>query len=631
MTHAYSALALVAVVACSSPAQPTEAAPAPAAKPAPTPAAAPAGHADVKQVGDAFAIGAAPLRVGGAELTGAIALSVRGNVVAVEDSHAVRAWNLTTGEPIQSIAPVDGEPAALSPAIALSPDGKYLAIGATKGTHVTGPKSFVASCVTPHAFSQDSAFLVCDTQVLQVWSVADQKLVAKAPDDGGISSPRDAQLTADQKAIVWVTDHEILRWDIGGKAAASLYKSRDPISSAAISASGTHAVVSSHPPGTYKRTALLVELATGKTTPIGDAYTMAISPSGARVAVAVGPEVRVLDRAGKPVWTGKGTGAVQRLAFAGDRDDVLAFVESGTIHVVDVPKGERTFVQPSRFAGWAGEGAIATQRDGRLDKLDLATGTWSALDRAPVDTVGGAPAWATWLAPGVAAEPPAATDKCQPTLRVWTPKGGDRTVTAPCTDGAPGWTLGSGWVGALAKSIATVIDPVTGKVVASLPIEKPTPDKPEFAHEYVAAAFAPNALAVLSRGPQVTHGSGDPHEDALHQLAPKCEVDLTGDCWKEYFVTMYSLDGAPAQRWQLAVRNDRATELAPQASTVAIDHAGKRALIGTADGAIVVVSSATQTRVVRQHLSRIVRIVVSPGDGWVFSEDASGVQRVWKL
>jgi hypothetical protein len=26
-----------------------------------------------------------------------------------------------------------------------------------------------------------------------------------------------------------------------------------------------------------------------------------------------------------------------------------------------------------------------------------------------------------------------------------------------------------------------------------------------------------------------------------------------------------------------------------------------------------------------------VRIVVSPGDGWAFSEDASGVQRVFKL
>lgn len=628
MTHAHSSLALVAVFACSSPAQPTEAAPAPAAKPAPPPATSPPGHADVIKVGDAFAIGAAPLHVGGAELTGSIALSVRGNVVAVEDSHAARTWNLTTGEPNQTIAPVDAEPAALSPAIALSPDGKYLAIGATRGTHVTGPKSFVASCVTPHAFSRDSTLLVCDTQVLQVWSVAEQKLVAKAPDDGGISSPRDAQLTADQKAIVWVTDHEILRWDIGGKAATSLYKSGDQISSAAVSASGTHAVVSSHPPGTYKRTALLVELATGKTTPIGDAYTMAIAPSGTRVAVAVGPEVRVLDGAGKPVWTGKGAGPVQRLAFAGDRDDVLAFVENGNIHVVDVAKGERSYPQPSRFAGWAGEGAIATQRDGRVEKLDLATGTWSGLDRAPVESVGGAPAWATWVAAGVAAEPLAPDDACRAKLRVWTPKGGDRTITAPCTAGAPGWMLGGGWVGALAKSVVTVIDPVTGKTVASLPIEKPRPD---FAHEYVAAAFAPTAVAVLSRGPQVTHGSGDPHEDALHQLAPKCEVDLTGDCWNEYFVTMYALDGAPAQRWQLAVRTDRPTELAPQASTIAIDHAGKRALIGTADGAIVIVSSATQTRVVRQHLSRIVRIVVSPGDGWAFSEDASGVQRVWKL
>jgi hypothetical protein len=273
---------------------------------------------------------------------------------------------------------------------------------------------------------------------------------------------------------------------------------------------------------------------------------------------------------------------------------------------------------------------IATQRDGKLEQFDLAKGTWSALAKPPVDTVVGAPSWATWLAGGVAAAPPAG-EKCQPKLRVWTPKGGDKTLAAACTEGSPGWKLGDGWVIALAKTVATVFDPATGKSIGALPVEKPTPDKPEFAREYFAAAAAPTALALLSRGPQVTHGSGDPHSDALHQIQPKCVADLTGDCWKEYFIALYSLDKKPALLWQLAVANDRPTEHAPQASQIAIDHAGKRVLVGTDDGAIVIASSATQTAVQREQLSRIVRIVVSPGDGWAFSEDASGVQRVFKL
>jgi len=54
-------------------------------------------------------------------------------------------------------------------------------------------------------------------------------------------------------------------------------------------------------------------------------------------------------------------------------------------------------------------------------------------------------------------------------------------------------------------------------------------------------------------------------------------------------------------------------------------------LIGTTDGAIEIASSPTATTIKRLHFAGIVRIVVSPSGGWVFSEDAAGVQRVWQL
>jgi len=37
------------------------------------------------------------------------------------------------------------------------------------------------------------------------------------------------------------------------------------------------------------------------------------------------------------------------------------------------------------------------------------------------------------------------------------------------------------------------------------------------------------------------------------------------------------------------------------------------------------------TRLEALHHAPITRIDVSPGDGWVFTEDAEGEQRIWRL
>lgn len=631
---AFSVAALV-ISGCSKSPPQSEASPAPKAIGAP---AAPAvhgasGHDDVTLGSDVITIGAVPLQIGSDTSLGEVALSVRGNIVVAEDTESVRTWELTSGQPIKVIPPIDDNPAAQTPQIALANDGSALAIGSTKQVRVVGKRDInIGSCIVPRAFSHDARLLVCHTRIPEVWNVVDNKRVAKAPDNGIFKIPQAAQFTADDKAVVWATDHELVKWDIGSGAVATVYKSADEMTNVVFAAGGGHAFVSSRAPGSTKFTAAVVELATGKATTVGDALTGAVSADGARVALVQSGEVRLLEVATKKlVWSAKAVTPVQRLAFSGDGDS-LAYVEGGRVHVFD-GKAARTYDAPSRFAGWVAEGVIATQRAGKLEQVTLATQAWIALDKAPaVDHVDGGPPWATWQEKGIAAEPPS-SGACAAKLRVWTAKGGDKTLKATCAENAPGWVLGDGWAIAVAKVVATVFDAGTGKSIGALAADKPRIVKPEFARDFVAAAVAPFALALVSRGAQLpVPGTLDPRQDVLHQTESSCNVDLSGSCWNDFVVGVYSLGKSAKLAWQIKVTNDRPTELATQASgAIAFDHAGKRVLIGTTDGAIEIASSPTATTVKRLHFARIVRIIVSPGDGWVFSEDAAGVQRVWKL
>jgi hypothetical protein len=643
---------LVLAVAAGCGKSTTEAAPSPSPTPLPSPAkAAPklAGHADVRAVGktaggaEVLAVGQPRFQLGNDTSLGG--LELRGGVVAAEDSHSVVVWELGAGDVVARVAPGDESPAAPTPSIALSPDGAWLAVGSQKQVRVLkrpfDKVDFTTPCMIGRAFSHDGKLLACHQRVPEIWTVAGKKLVAKAPDDALVRMPRGAQFSADDRALYWVTDHEIVRWEFAGsKAVTTVYKSADEIANVVFAAGADRAFVSTRAPKTYKKLAALVDLATGKATSLPDGLNGAVSRDGSRVAVLAAGEVRVLDAASsKVVWSGKYAAPVQRIAFAGDAD-VLAYVEGGHVHVVDLASGPRTYDAPSRFAGWIAEGVIATERDGVLEQLNLSTHAWSKADRAALDIKppAGMPAWVKWLiaAPNGAVGAEAKPAACAPKLRVWTPKGGEKTLKLACSTVAervdPGWEIGGGRVVGVANTLATLFDPATGKTIAALAVEKPRIAKPKLAHEYAAAALSPagNALALISRGPQLP-APGTPD---VHDAEQGCVVDLSGECWPEYLLAVYALDGTPKQLWQARVDNGSAPELSPQASgAVAFDHAGKRVLVGMTDGAIEIAaaSSATGAKVERLHHARITRIVVSPGDGWVLSEDAAGEQRVWKL
>jgi hypothetical protein len=690
MTVSLRLFPLAVLAACGrSPA--TEAAPAP--KPAPTspPETAPArttvpstGHPDVRadvrvlsvkstSGGAVVAIGHPPLHLGDDSSLGGLELSARGGIVAAEDSGWIDLWELASGAIAGRIEPLDESPAAWAPTLALSPDATWLAVGSTNKARILKQPydkvDFTTPCSEVRAFSHDSKLLECHQRLPEIWNVAEHKLVAKAPEGSLVRMPHATQFSADNRALFWTTDHEIVRWDFATSGAVTtVYKTDNEIAFTSFAGGGAHAFVSTHPPKTYKRPAFLVDLTTGKASPLPDGYHGAVSPSGTRVAVFGVGEVRVIDVASnKVVWSVKYGQPPQRIAFAGD-DDLLGYVESGRTHVVDLARGERRYDAPSRFAGWIAEGQVAIERGGVLEQLALAGSTWSPADRAALAAIDvhapqAMPAWATWLTAAptggvVAAEanarhelaPAARADApCDPKVRVWTAKGGEKTLKITCSkvEGRvdPGWELGGGWVAGVTNAVATLFDPSTGKSVAALAVESRSAD-PKLAHEWVAMALSPagNAVALISRGPQMPpQSTGDPHEDAMHasERGPHCVVDLSGACRSEYMLTAYSLGGSPKQVVQARLDNGRGAELAPQASgAITFDHAGKRLLVGMNDGAIAIVQVASGAsegagkgagKIERLHHTRIARMVVSPGDGWVMSEDAAGEQRIWKL
>lgn len=82
-------------------------------------------------------------------------------------------------------------------------------------------------------------------------------------------------------------------------------------------------------------------------------------------------------------------------------------------------------------------------------------------------------------------------------------------------------------------------------------------------------------------------------------------------------------------RFQLA--DDEAGGLVFRGKQV-VAQQGNRVLLGLAGGAVQVwnVVAHTDHSIELQHFS-ITRLSVAPGDGWAFSQDAAGEQRLWRL
>ncbi|TMQ04974.1 MAG: hypothetical protein E6J91_41915 [Deltaproteobacteria bacterium] len=610
--------------------------------------------------GDVIGIGQPRMQLADDSSLGGLALRTRAGLAIAEDAGWITLWNLATGEVSRRIEPIpELDPLAVT--FAISPDAAWLAIGSNSKTRVFSRPfdqiAFTASCSQARAFSHDSKLFVCHGRLPEVWNLSDRKLVAKAPDAAlPLRMPKAVQFSTDDRSLYWATDHDLIRWDFATTGATtSVYKSRDEIANAVFSEGSNTAFVSTRPSGSYKRASVLVDLTSGQASASASEYTGAVSSSGKYLIYGAGTEVRVVDAAtSKTVWSAKQTSVVQRVAFASDVD-LVGFVAGKRLNIVDLPTGPRSYDAPSRFAGWLAEGVVAIERDGKLEQLTLADRTWKPVDRSALAVKTDAPAWASWIAPGgaVAAEPSPRHDvapdvrsstPCAAKLRVWTPKGGAKVLAMTCTGAAsadPGWEIGGGWAVGVGTRTAIMYDAASGRRVGSLNVERPRIDKAKFAHAFWTMALSPagNFLALISRGPELPpDGNPDPREDAMHIAESRdkidCVTNMSGECRMEYFLTLYILAGTPKQAWQARVEHKQGPdERAAQPSSVAFDHSGKHLIVGMSDGEIQVMSTSTAgpKHVERFHHGPILRLIASPGDGWVFSEDAAGQQRLWRL
>ena len=609
---------------------------------------------------EVLGIGQPRMRLADDDALGRLALRSHANLALAEDARWVTIWSLVSGAVIQRIAPLP-ELDPLPTTFAISPDAGWIAVASGGKTRVFmrpfDQVAFTSSCSTARASSHDSKLLACHGLVPEVWDVAAHKLAASPP---GFGSPKHRpiglQFSTDDRSLYWATNQDIVRWDFATSGAlTTIYKSRDKISNVVFSEGSNTAFISTIASGASKHVSALVDLDTGQTSAPAGVFTAAVSASGKRLMYAGYDSVRVVDAAaGDVVWSTASPAIPQRVAFANDAD-LVGFVEGKRLHVVDLASGPRKYEAPSRFAGWLEEGVAAIDRNGTLEQLALADRTWSSADRGRLTIKTGAPAWASWAAPGgtVAAErsprhetPPDArsTAPCAPKLRVWTPKGGAKTVAMTCAGPEsedPGWDIGGGWVVGVGTKSVVVYDATSGKRTGAVSVERPRIDKPKFARAFTDMALSPagNFLALVSRGPELPpEGNPDPREDALHIAESQDKVDcvlaLSGECRPEYFLALYKLDGAPKQAWRARLEEQQGPDAyAAQPTAIAFDHAGAHVLVGMSDGEIQVMSTSSPDapHVERFHHGPITKLVVSPGDAWVFSEDSAGQQRIWRL
>jgi hypothetical protein len=230
---------------------------------------------------------------------------------------------------------------------------------------------------------------------------------------------------------------------------------------------------------------------------------------------------------------------------------------------------------------------------------------------------------------------------------VWTAKGGERTFSLVEEDVVhdPCWRIEGGRVVAANVSDIAVYGAVTGRKLLALNVGVPPVPKPEFAHKYFEVSVSPTGshLALWWRRANVW-----PPPSPDEQRAPAWASYLSegpvpsstcvDGCDDEYFAELWTLGAKPQRLWRHRYAGEpTAMPTWPKSkiasAPIAFSHDGRHVLLGFDDGEIIIQSVRRKqaVRVERLHRAPIKRIVVSPDDRYVFSEDFEGEQRFWPL
>jgi WD40 repeat protein len=615
-----------------------------------------------------IAIGKPRLQLGDEQFTEVFVRSGSRKVFAV-DRDEIKVWDLDTGVLSQQIAAL--APTDVAVRLVVSPDGRWIAGGSfSKLMLLKAPFDkvlFTVDLARPMDFTAASTKLAVDALTPSFVDLARQQRSSPLP-KAPVNSIATYAVWSDEagEVVYWIRDVQVLRWTRATNQLDVVYTPPRKLAGAVLPLGGAAVAIISDGSELQRLDLVTGRVATimATTSPFFD-----VSPSGERVIVKDKQYMRVVDVATRQeVWSVKSPIHALNVAFADD-EDVIAYLEGNVIRIVDLAKGPRVYPAPSRFAGWLGAGIAAIDRGGTLSQRtlpDLEVGPLDAAARAP-SAPAGAPAWATWVTPGpggaVAAEPSPRHEApferrwvptCATRLRVWTARGGVRTFKLRLTEENlgithvdPCWEIGGGYVVAATRKLVTVYAAATGKLIAKIDVGRPPVDKPQFEHEVWAVAVSPTGdhLALWWRRADVwAPEQEDPRRDVMHIAESndpdriQCDVTTNGECTQEYFAEVWSLKGKPRRVWQTrfdAKRSTTRTWPLPKIASgpIAFTHDGKHVLFGFDDGDVVIrsVTDPPATRVETLHRAPITRLEVSPDDGWVFSEDRAGEQRIWKL
>lgn len=584
---------------------------------------------------------------------GALAIVSAKNVVIAANGGWISVFDLATGSAVRAIPPAKPTTSTGERLVhfATSADGTWLAASQGYETRVwkwpyAKPEFTAASCLAPCAISHDAKLLACDGgQGPEIWDLAAGKRIVEALKQG--DGAESCAFSANDRSISWAGGRAVMRWQFADRAAPKrVLATAELIRHAAFARDASRVVLAIGNIMAPQVKNTLLELATGKTTTLG-AGDYELDATGTLAAIRKLHELDVVKLA-----TGKLVGKAElRLIRAGPvrfADQLLAYFDGSTLRIADLPALNVRKYPGSKFAGWLGDDAIGLDFAGSLFRLALGSGAWSPGDRANLSAPpAGAPAWATWSAGGVAAEPSDRHDAtpslraqvpCDDKLRVWTTKGGAKTVAMHCMPGGdePGWEIGGGWVAAAEQHDVTIYNPQTGAKLASLPAlpDPPTdvPKQPEFAAQYFALALAPTAdeLAVIWRRARAEPAElPDPRRDALHNAetaeARHCIGNLDG-CVADYTIELWRIGPHPTQIWRLSL------DTIPTGA-LAFDRGATLLVVGMQNGEIRVVSTAADhaTRTEHLHDHDVTALSVAPGGHWVWSQDAAHDQRIWPL
>ncbi len=587
----------------------------------------------------ALAIGAPVMVVAPTRGGGALAILAKQGVVIASSGVAIAVFDLATGRLTRTLAAAKPGAALRDQLVdmTVAQDGSWLVAAqgeVTRAWHWPYDKpAYNASCDAPCAVSHDGKRFACSHGQPEIRDLASGSRVAAVPGEA-VAETSSCRFADDDHALIYAGGHSISRWDFASNATAPIYASKEPIEATELAPRGGWAIVVTRVPSKADWHAAVVELGSGKATELSG-YKFAIDSTGQRGASATGRDITVFELAtNKPIVKSKLTGVVGPMAFSDD-GRLFAFVDGADLRIVDLPSGTaHTFAPASRFAGWVGPATAAIQLGAELFALALPAKTWGATDRAALSpVVAGAPTWATWNGGDVAAAPSkrhalAPDDRgsadCDRTLKVWTAKGGEKSLAMTCSKDDdhvdPGWDIGGGWAVAVGTKSVALFDPKSGKKLATLPALSAA--KPKFAGSYYAMALSPTGdrLAVMWRHaiPAQVNGVRSDHE--VVGDPSECDSDIDG-CKQHYVVETWAIAAQPKRLSQIELD-------AVPTGALAFDHAGTRLLVGFASGEIRVLASG-DTHVERLHNHPITRIEVAPGDGWVFSEDDAHEQRVW--